>query len=103
MSRRRLSRTLHPLASYTISPNFGDAQAKENADELLEEKAALEKEQKALAATAAEKDKVLQTKIKTIGNLVHSSVPVHNNEVSWGFIKLGSGSLLVDILPTRLD
>ncbi|KAI0472034.1 hypothetical protein GGR56DRAFT_656616 [Xylariaceae sp. FL0804] len=54
--------------------------AKENADDLLAQKAAFEKEKKALLESAAEKDAALQAKIKTIGNLVHDSVPVSDNE-----------------------
>lgn len=56
-------------------------QAKENADDLLKEKIELEKEKKALVESAAEKDALLRTKIKTVGNYVHDSVPVSNNEV----------------------
>ena len=32
--------------------------------------------------SAAEKDSILQKKIKTIGNYVHDSVPISKNEVS---------------------
>lgn len=31
--------------------------------------------------SAAEKDRLLRTKITTIGNIVHDSVPISNNEV----------------------
>jgi len=44
--------------------------------------AELEKEKKDLIASAAEKEKALKAKVKTIGNVVHESVPVSNNEVS---------------------
>uniref|UniRef100_A0A8H7TT27 Serine-tRNA synthetase type1 N-terminal domain-containing protein n=1 Tax=Bionectria ochroleuca TaxID=29856 RepID=A0A8H7TT27_BIOOC len=54
--------------------------AKENADDLLQEKANLEKEKKALVDSAAEKDTLLKKKLKTIGNYVHDSVPVSANE-----------------------
>ncbi|KAK3378177.1 hypothetical protein B0H63DRAFT_479087 [Podospora didyma] len=54
--------------------------AKEDVTDLLAEKAALEKEKKDLIALAAEKEKLLKIKVKTIGNLVHESVPVSNNE-----------------------
>ncbi|KHN95433.1 Seryl-tRNA synthetase, class IIa [Metarhizium album ARSEF 1941] len=54
--------------------------AKENADELLKQKAELEREKKALVESAAEKDALLRAKIKTVGNYVHDSVPVSNNE-----------------------
>lgn len=56
-------------------------QAKENADDLLKQKIELEKEKRALVDSAAEKDTLLKTKIKTVGNIVHDSVPVSDNEV----------------------
>lgn len=55
--------------------------AKENADDLLKEKIELEKQKKALIESAAEKDALLKVKVKSVGNLVHDSVPVSNNEV----------------------
>ncbi|KAI1377347.1 seryl-tRNA synthetase [Hypoxylon crocopeplum] len=54
--------------------------AKENADDLLAQKAKLDKEKKDLLDSAAQKDIALKTKIKTIGNIVHNSVPVSDNE-----------------------
>ncbi|RKP04990.1 cytosolic putative serine-tRNA ligase [Thamnocephalis sphaerospora] len=54
--------------------------AKENADDLLKQKIDLEKEKKALVDSAAEKDALLKAKIKTVGNIVHDSVPVSDNE-----------------------
>ncbi|MCJ1421350.1 Cytosolic seryl-tRNA synthetase [Xylographa parallela] len=54
--------------------------AKEDANELLQKKATLEKEKKVLDDSVAEKDSILQRKIGTIGNYVHDSVPVNNNE-----------------------
>ncbi|MCJ1309983.1 Cytosolic seryl-tRNA synthetase [Agyrium rufum] len=54
--------------------------AKEDAVELLHKKATLEKEKKVLEESAAEKDALLTKKIRTIGNYVHESVPVSNNE-----------------------
>jgi seryl-tRNA synthetase len=41
----------------------------------------LEKEKKDLIDLAKQKELVLKKKISTIGNLVHDSVPVNNNEV----------------------
>jgi seryl-tRNA synthetase len=55
--------------------------AKENADELMAQKVELEKEKKAFIESAAEKDVALRKKIGTIGNIVHESVPVNNDEV----------------------
>ncbi|KAI1398128.1 seryl-tRNA synthetase [Hypoxylon fuscum] len=54
--------------------------AKENADELLQQKADLEKQKKDLIDSAAQKDIALKAKVKTIGNIVHDSVPVSDNE-----------------------
>ncbi|KAI1106106.1 seryl-tRNA synthetase [Jackrogersella minutella] len=54
--------------------------AKENADELLQQRADLDKEKKALLDSAAQKDIALRAKISTIGNIVHDSVPISDNE-----------------------
>jgi len=56
-------------------------QAKEDAAELMAQKAELEKEKKILIECAAEKDIALKKKIGTIGNIVHDSVPISDNEV----------------------
>ena len=48
---------------------------------MLRKKADLEREKKALEDLVAEKDAALRKKIKTIGNYVHDSVPVSNDEV----------------------
>jgi len=55
--------------------------AKENADDLLAQKIELEKEKKSFIDAAAEKDAALKEKLGKIGNLVHESVPVEQNEV----------------------
>jgi seryl-tRNA synthetase len=54
--------------------------AKEDVTDLLKQKADLEKEKKELLAAAVEKEKLLRIKVKTIGNLVHDSVPVSKTE-----------------------
>ncbi|EDN90788.1 hypothetical protein SS1G_00188 [Sclerotinia sclerotiorum 1980 UF-70] len=54
--------------------------AKEDATELLQQKADLEKEKKTWLDAAAEKEIILKKKISTIGNIVHESVPVNNDE-----------------------
>jgi seryl-tRNA synthetase len=70
-------------------------QAKENADDLLQQKKDLEAQKKELVDLAAEKEVVLNKKVKTIGNYVHESVPVSdnedNNEVirTWGGLEDG--------------
>lgn len=56
-------------------------QAKENAEEILRQKLDLEKEMRALEEAAVTKENALQQKLKTIGNYVHESVPVSDNEV----------------------
>jgi len=55
--------------------------AKENADNEMKQKVDLDKDHKALVDSAAEKLVTLDKKLKTIGNIVHDSVPVNNNEV----------------------
>jgi seryl-tRNA synthetase len=47
----------------------------------MKRKVELEKEKKAFIDSAAEKDVALRKKISTIGNIVHDSVPVSDNEV----------------------
>jgi len=74
----------------------GDYQAKEDASELLAKKIVLEKEKKELEAIADEKEKEVQATVGTVGNYVHESVPVSNNEVSLGLIEsiLGAAGLM---------
>jgi seryl-tRNA synthetase len=59
----------------------GSSQAKQDADHLLRKKADLEKEKKQVEEEAVEKEKARDKKCKTIGNYVHESVPLHDNEV----------------------
>jgi len=54
--------------------------AGENADELLQQKADLEKEKKATADAAVEKEALLKAKVNSVGNIVHDSVPVSKSE-----------------------
>ncbi|KAB8240058.1 hypothetical protein BDV35DRAFT_374755 [Aspergillus flavus] len=54
---------------------------KEDASSLLEEKAALEQRKKDAEDLALQKEKQRDSKLRTIGNYVHDSVPVSNNEV----------------------
>ncbi|PBP20509.1 seryl-tRNA synthetase [Diplocarpon rosae] len=54
--------------------------AKEDATDLMAQKVDLEKEKKALTDSATEKELVLKKKIGTIGNIVHDSVPISDNE-----------------------
>lgn len=61
--------------------------AKENADDLLQQKSELDKEHKAMVESAAEKERLLQVKVKSIGNYVHDSVPVSDNEDNNGIQK----------------
>ncbi|KAF2416694.1 serine-tRNA ligase [Tothia fuscella] len=53
---------------------------KENADDLLKEKADLEAKKKGQEELAAQKLKALYVKVKTVGNYVHESVPVSGTE-----------------------
>ncbi|KAB5575895.1 seryl-tRNA synthetase-like protein [Coniochaeta sp. 2T2.1] len=54
--------------------------AKEDVSDLLKQKIDLEKEKKGLQDAAATKEAALKAKVRTIGNIVHSSVPVSDNE-----------------------
>ena len=49
----------------------------------MEQKTALEKEKKTKEDIATEKENARDRKLKTIGNYVHPSVPVSDNEVCW--------------------
>lgn len=50
----------------------------------MAQKVELEKDKKALIESAAEKEVALKKKIGTIGNIVHDSVEVNNDEVCAG-------------------
>lgn len=54
--------------------------AKQDADHLLKKKADLEADAKRIAEEAVEKEKARDKKCKTIGNYVHESVPLNDNE-----------------------
>ena len=54
--------------------------AKSSADQELQEKADLERQKKELEVLVFEKEKALNLKVKSIGNYVHDSVPVSDNE-----------------------
>ena len=55
--------------------------AKEDAEDLLKQKETLQKEKAAQEALAGEKLQALHLKAKTVGNYVHDSVPISNDEV----------------------
>ena len=55
--------------------------AKENADDLIKQKEDLQKEKAAGEEEAAKKLKELNNIVKGIGNYVHHSVPISNDEV----------------------
>ena len=56
-------------------------QAKKDADHLLKQKTDLERKKKQAEDDAVEKEKLRDRKCKMIGNYVHESVPVNDNEV----------------------
>lgn len=72
---------LHPLAGKQITWSKY-LQNKEDASDLMEEKSALDKSKKDAEEHAVQKEAQRDRKIRTIGNYVHESVPVSNNEVS---------------------
>ncbi|KAJ3383725.1 Cytosolic seryl-tRNA synthetase [Lobulomyces angularis] len=53
---------------------------KDETKDLVSEKANLQKEKELLENIAAEKEKILNSKLMTVGNLVHKSVPVSMDE-----------------------
>jgi len=56
-------------------------QAKEDASELVAKKAQEEEKRTELKSIASEKQAALHKKLITIGNIVHDSVPISDNEV----------------------
>lgn len=52
---------------------------------MLEKKKQLEKEKKELEVASVEKEVELKKKVLSVGNLVHDSVPVSDNEVRYTF------------------
>lgn len=60
---------------------MSNLQAKEDAGQLLQQKADLEKQKKTLEDAALEKEAALSKKLNGVGNYVHDSVPVSKNEV----------------------
>ncbi|EPE09670.1 seryl-trna synthetase [Ophiostoma piceae UAMH 11346] len=54
--------------------------AKENADDLLQQKIAIEKEKKDLLDSATVKEKAMNKALGSIGNYIHDSVPIDQNE-----------------------
>lgn len=57
-------------------------QSKEDASDLVEEKTKFENLKKGAEDHAAKKEAERDRKIRTIGNYIHESVPVSDNEVS---------------------
>ena len=60
--------------------------AKEDAEDLLKQKEALQKDKAAQESLAAEKLQALHLKAKTVGNYVHESVPISNDEVKFSIV-----------------
>ncbi|CAN8095725.1 unnamed protein product [Discula destructiva] len=56
--------------------------AKEDADDLLQQKVTLEKAKNELLEQATVKEKEWKTKLNGVGNIVHDSVPVSNDEAN---------------------
>ena len=57
--------------------------AKEDASDLLKQKESLQKDKAAQEVLAAEKLQALHLKAKTVGNYVHESVPISDDEVNF--------------------
>ncbi|ODV71794.1 serine--tRNA ligase SES1 [Cyberlindnera jadinii NRRL Y-1542] len=61
--------------------------AKEDASELLKEKDAIAEKKKDLIVKEQELDKALKFKVNQVGNIVHESVPVSDNEDNNGLVR----------------
>ncbi|CEP24040.1 SES1 [Cyberlindnera jadinii] len=61
--------------------------AKEDASELLKEKDAIAEKKKVLIVKEQELDKSLKFKVNQVGNIVHESVPVSDNEDNNGLVR----------------
>lgn len=75
--KKKVKRTLLVLEDRLT----GIVQNKEDASDLIEQKAALEKRKKEAEEFAAQRETERDRQIRLIGNYVHDSVPVSNNEV----------------------
>ena len=60
-------------------------QAKENADELVQTKAKLDAEATEMKKVVNQTEQTMRTKAGLIGNLVHDSVPVSQDEVRFSY------------------
>jgi len=67
------------VSDLEVSDSLG--QNKEDASDLIEQKAGLEKRKKEAEELAVQKETERDRRIRIIGNYVHASVPVSNNEV----------------------
>jgi seryl-tRNA synthetase len=79
--KRRLEKVLVLLFPFRILMILTTLKNKEDASELLQQKAELEKRRKEADDLALQKEVERDRKIKTIGNYVHESVPVSKDEV----------------------
>ncbi|KAL9108941.1 MAG: hypothetical protein Q9227_006337 [Pyrenula ochraceoflavens] len=68
--------------------------AKKDADEQLAQKTALEKEKNTIEELAQQKELLRDKTIKRIGNYVHDTVPVSNDEVSIAHVSLQNRELM---------
>jgi seryl-tRNA synthetase len=78
---RSVSRRRHAYP-YNCGDDFIDSsQAKENADDLLAEKRAIDAQVDAKRKDARDAELAMRQKASTIGNIVNKSVPVSQTEV----------------------
>ncbi|KAL2836262.1 hypothetical protein BJX68DRAFT_274670 [Aspergillus pseudodeflectus] len=76
---------------------------KEDASTLLEEKAGLESQRKEAEELAVQKETLRDRKIRTIGNYVHESVPISNNEDDNAIVRTWSPDNFVPEKPNCLS
>lgn len=73
-----------------VQTAIGERKKKDKTDaceDLLAEKAKIEEKIKALEVESSEKKEKLEVTLKKIGNIVHDSVVVHNNEDFNGVVR----------------
>ena len=78
---RSVSRRRHAYSYYCGDDFIDSSQAKENADDLLAEKRAIDAQVDAKRKDARDAELAMRQKASTIGNVVNKSVPVSQTEV----------------------
>ena len=92
-------RASHSHSVVIITPAHQyDIQAKEDAEELKAEKVLLDAQVASIAVTEKAAETAMRKKAGTIGNIVHASVPVSNNEVSPALLRNINENLILAVM-----